>query len=319
MLFRIRGSDRLANPYTIAQPHYRPVKTGAGRGYPPGVRAETLVPSLVATTNYALAMPDSTSTVGESATPAEQLKHLLDAAVPELNALAWLNAFNNSADRGRWDPGWSCRDHAVTLAALLTARGAAAQVIHGSSVYVQGPTSRGEDPVGLGNVLEQGGGHTWAYVPALGTIDASPRLGDRVQTWRPLPATGLVGAEWQVTGLTTQVVFVDSAQSYQQAVDASTQAVDTATAIYWPKEVEPFQAGMLDVGYIDSPLAHRLTDVAGPDCYIKLTAHLLGVYQRVRRPLVRVSQRKAWRFLNEVNQELIDELTQAIGAQPAIP
>ncbi len=188
------------------------------------------------------------------------------------------------------------------------------QVIHGASVYIQGPTSSGEGPAGLGNVLEQGGEHTWAHTPALGNFDVSPRLSERVQHWRPLPGTGLVGTEWQIPGRTTQVVFVDNVKDYQRAVNASTHAVDTVTAIYWPKVAQPFRADMLDVEYVDSPLTHRLREVAGADCYTKLAAHLLGVSRGVRRPLARVSQKKAWRFLNEVSQELIVDVLRGIAA-----
>jgi|GEM_PF-2573894 len=249
---------------------------------------------------------------------AAPVKQFLDGVVPELNSLAWLDPFNNGADRGRWDPGWSCRDHSVVLAALLTASGTHTQIIHGASVYLQGPTSAGEDPTGVGNALEQGGGHTWVNVPGFGTIDVSPRLDARVQHWRPLHVTGLVGSEWPVSGLASHVAIVDSAAAYQQAFAIATNAVDTATAIYWPKQTEEFRAGMLDVSYIDSPLAHRMSEAAGPDCYLKLAAHLLRFAQGSRRRLATVSQRKAWRFLNQVDQETIGELTQAIAAQLAV-
>jgi hypothetical protein len=69
---------------------------------------------------------------------------------------------------------------------------------------------------------------------------------------------------------------------------------------------------MLDPGYIDSPLAHRLKEAAGSDCYFKLAAHLHGVSLGVRRSLARVSQRKAWRYLNEVSEELIEEFREAL-------
>lgn len=263
-------------------------------------------------------MTDSDALINESLPPADRVKDLLEGAVvSELNALAWLESFNNSADHGRWDPGWSCRDHAVVLAALLTARGVDAQVVHGANVFIQGPTSGGADPVGLGNDLAQGGGHTWVHVPAFGTVDVSPRLGERVQSWRPLPVSGLTGADWQVPGLATHVAIVRGAPDYEQAVAIATNAVDTATAIYWPKQSEQFRADMLDAGYIDSPLAHRLTKVAGSDCYFKLAAHLRGVSQGVRRSLARVSHRKAWRYLNEVSEELIDEFREAITVQLA--
>jgi len=82
-------------------------------------------------------------------------------------------------------PGWGCRDHAVVLAALLTSGGTDAQVVHGANVFIQGPTTDGQDPVGLGNDLAHGGEHTWVHVSAFGTVDVSLRLSERVQSWRP--------------------------------------------------------------------------------------------------------------------------------------
>jgi hypothetical protein len=261
---------------------------------------------------------DSTALVDESMSPGERVTDLLNSFVlPELHALAWLEPFNNSADDGRWDPGWSCRDHAVVLAALLTAGGIDAQVVRGANVFIQGPTTDGQDPVGLGNDLAQGGEHTWVHVPLFGTVDVSPRLGERVQSWRPLPVSGLAGTDWQVPGLTADVAVVRSAPDYQQAVAIAFNAVDTATAIYWPKRTDQFGTGMLSPGHIDSPLAHRLKEAAGFDCYFKLAAHLHGLSQGARRSLARISQRKAWRYLNEVSEDLIDEFRAALIVQSA--
>ncbi len=132
-------------------------------------------------------------------------------------------------------PGWGCRDHAVVLAARLTSGGTDAQVVHGANVFIQGPTTDGQDPVGLGNDLAHGGEHTWVHVSPFGTVDVSLRLSERVQSWRPLPVSGLTGTDWQVPGLMTRVAVVSSAPDYQQAVAVATNAVDTPTAIYWPK------------------------------------------------------------------------------------
>jgi hypothetical protein len=280
-------------------------------------KPEAIAPP-VATEYYAPLVTDSTAIVDDSSPPADRVKHLLEGhVVPELNALAWLEPFNNSADHGKWDPGWSCRDHAVVLAALLTAQGVDAQVVHGANIFIQGATEDGQDPTGLGNILSQGGGHTWTHALEYGAVDVSPRLDARVQSWRPLPVSGLTGADWSIPGIATRLAVVNSASEYQKAVDTAIEAVETATAIYWPKQTEQFRIDMFDAGYIDSPLAHRLTGAAGSDCYIKLGAHLYGMSQGVRRSLARVSQPKAWRYLNEVSQELIEEFREALTAQSA--
>jgi hypothetical protein len=118
----------------------------------------------IATKYYAPLVTDRTVLVNEPSPSAEHVNRLLNSTVlPELHALAWLEPFTNSSD-SRWDPGWGCRDHAVVLAALLTSGGTDAQVVHGANVFIQGPTTDGQDPVGLGNDLAHGGEHTWVDV-----------------------------------------------------------------------------------------------------------------------------------------------------------
>jgi hypothetical protein len=126
-------------------------------------------------------LTESTERVNES---------LCSRAVADLHALAWIDPFRSGQVL---ETGWSCRDHSVLIAALLTIHGIEAQLVHGKNIFVQGTTSDGKEPVGIGNLLELGGGHTWLHVPRFGTVDISPRLSERLaspnENWRPLPVT----------------------------------------------------------------------------------------------------------------------------------
>ena len=258
----------------------------------------------------------------ESNTPVEDRSGLADRvngilhskALPDLHALAWIEPFFNKQD-GNWDSGWSCRDHSVVLAALLTAEGIEAQVVHGLTMFVQGPTKDREPPVGNGNDPAASGSHSWVHVPGFGTVDVSPRLSERVDQWRPLPVEcGLIGADWSVPRTTTHVALVGNANDYEQAVAVATHATDTATAIYWPKESAEFTPAMLEADYIDSPLSYKLRDAAGADCYAKLAAHLYALSGGARRALAGVSQRKARRYLTEIVGDLVHEFHRALNA-----
>jgi hypothetical protein len=75
---------------------------------------------------------------------------LVSSLRADLHHLLNVDPFHN-ARHGGWDTGWSCRDHAVVVAALLTAADIKASVVHGLNMFVEGPTSTGEHPVGIGN------------------------------------------------------------------------------------------------------------------------------------------------------------------------
>lgn len=245
----------------------------------------------------------------------ERVNELLTSkARTDLHALLRIEPFYNSQAR-EWDAGWCCRDHSVVLAALLTAEGIKAQVVHGNTAFIQGSTPDGQPSMGTGL-----GGHTWLRVPGFGTVDISPRLGERSSNehfrhWRPLPVDGgLVGKRWDINGMESLAVFVDSAAQYEQAYAVASHANERAVAIYWPQKVVDFSRDMLDGEYIDSPLTHRFIPMAGADGYVKLAAHLYGLLRDNRRPLARISQRKAWRFIGEIDSEVLRDFTSALDA-----
>lgn len=242
---------------------------------------------------------------------ASAVKALLgDATRADMHHLLDVDPFRNKYQG--WDLGWSCRDHAVVLSALLAADGVDSRVVHGMNMFIAGPTSDGQHPVGIGNELQttdQGGSsHSWVDVPGFGMIDLSPRLSERLPgplaDWRPLPTGrgGPVGTEWSVPGLASAVATVNGGAEYERAIAHATHAVDTVTAIYWPKRSDSFSAGMLKAEYVNSPLTDKVAGAVGDDCYLLLAVHLHALRAGERRPLAGVSQNKAWSFVKDMER-----------------
>lgn len=240
---------------------------------------------------------------------------LASEVILELHALLWTKGRLNF---GEWDGGWSCREHAVSVASLLTLDGAAVFLRHGRCMFVQGPSGE-RAPVALGQEASRRVGHSWAWVEGLGDLDVSPRLREGQDRWRPLVTdVGVVGERWPVDGITTTVAICDNRQSYENAIAVATYAEDVATAVYWAERQEPFTVEMLvdGVRYLNSPLTSKIKVIAGEDVYIKLVAHLRGVFAAERQPLRTVSVGKAWRIIGEINDDetgkLLADLTGAI-------
>lgn len=207
------------------------------------------------------------------------------------------------------------RDHSVVLAALLTAEGIKAQVVHGLTAFLQGATAGGEPGVGIG-----GGGHSSLRVPGFGTVNISLRLnerllGDSYRHWRPLPVSGgLVGRRWDVSGMASLVVIANNAVDYEQTYNMATHATERAVAIHGPQEIANFGPEMLDGEYINSPLTDNFAPIVGAVGYVRLAAHLHGLLRGDSRSLARVSQRKAWRYLTEIDPQLREDFQRALDS-----
>jgi hypothetical protein len=100
-------------------------------------------------------------------------------------------------------------------------------------------------------------------------------------------------------------------------VARATHAVDTVTAVYWPRHADPFSPDMLNAEYVHSPLTEKAIPVAGADFYLLLATHLHALSSGRRRPLAGVSQQKAWRFLTDIHRtspEMLEEFRDLLQA-----
>lgn len=245
---------------------------------------------------------------------------LRSPAIADLQHLVRVEPF--ARRDGSVDTGWSCREHAVVVGALLTAMGVKSQVVHGANMFVVGPGLSGEAPYGVGNAPAQARfGHSWLVVEGFGALDLSPRLNERflkgpLQAWDPISAPwGWVGHEWIVGSEPAALVVVGSREEYEREMSLSTHRVGQCTAIYWPQAVQPFSVDMLDHEFTDSPLRGRVASSNFEGALLKLAVHLWGLNRGNRRSLSRISQTKAWTFVGQLDESLVEEFTRLLSNQ----
>lgn len=220
--------------------------------------------------------------------------------IAELHALLWVNP--KQAGTTSADFGWSCRDHVVVVGKMLLDRGAALTIRHGRAMFIQGPTSDGEPPVGLGQPPEmRPKSHSWLWGEEMGNIDLSANLAMRTPGWRPLDSPGVIGSQWVGPEGASFVECSDPSQ-YEQAVATATHRTDEAVAIYLTDAEEPFTAAVVTSGltWAYSPLSLRLRQRrVAEDVYARAARHLELRLKGERRHLKGVSQLKAWQFLGD--------------------
>lgn len=112
---------------------------------------------------------------------------------------------------------------------------------------------------------------------------------------------GVLSAAHATVLFITAYFVAHNATDYKQAIAIATHATDTATAIYWGKQTAEFNPAMLEV----EGCCRRY-------CYVKFAAHLYALSRGARRPLASLSQRKAWRYVTEVDADRVQEFCGAL-------
>lgn len=235
----------------------------------------------------------------------EQL--LRSRAINELHALLWAKP---KVNQGEYDLGWSCREHAASIAALLTLRGVSVRLRHGRCAFVQGGTGNAP-PVAITQQPALRPGHTWAWADGFGDMDVSPRLRIVIGRWRPLDAPfGVVGGIWPVASLPTDAFVLTSKMEYEYRFNEATHLRDAGRAVYLVQREEPFEPGILVDGAtrLNSPLTARVIAAAGPAAYMKLIVHVRGLLAGQRKSLSTVSFGRAWQVIGEIPQDVADAL-----------
>ncbi len=208
----------------------------------------------------------------------------------ELRALLWTKPIVN---HGWFDGGWSCRDHAVVLAALLALDGHEPTIRHGKCTFVQGATAD-QPPVGFGQEPTHPIGHSWLAIGAV-NLDLSPQLNTPRQGWRPLKSIGVIGNRWLTEAGASQVALTGTTTDYEHQIAIASHLTNELRAIYLLEREEPFDRRMLTLGYVNSPLTDRIRRFAGELAYSNLVSHLDSVRQG--GPTFDDSGPKAWRTI----------------------
>lgn len=214
--------------------------------------------------------------------------------IEEINRLFWTDPITN---KGMFDPGWNCRDHAVILGTYLGVYGIHSQLVDGRCFFVKGPAG-GAPPKGIGQEVRHPAGHTWLDVPSRGLCDISPRLSKPIPQWGSVPFFGIVFDKWlpENGGL---IRMAKSARDYDKLVAMATHEEGCLQGIYFEQSRTKVELALLadPPVTINSPGAHKIVSDYGVASYWAGLAHLLEFEAGRSRPIAGVSQRKAWMIL----------------------
>lgn len=216
----------------------------------------------------------------------------------ELHRLLWIQPHPNN---GEVDAGWSCRDHAVVTGLFLVLQGEYPDIMHGRSMFVQGPDGK-FPPIGFGQPLEQHSGHTWLDIPGKGVIDLSPNLATQseevLRYWRGINFGGIVMDGWLPSG-GGKLVKCDSPGDYINEINKATHVEGGVIAVYFEqrRESAPLDALIKAAQEIDSPLSDGVYKDYGRLAYIAAVAHLKDFVAGRSRAIAGVSQHQAWQFV----------------------
>jgi hypothetical protein len=225
----------------------------------------------------------------------------------DLHKCLWINPLVN---KGVYDPGWSCREHALVLGLLSKSLGDRVRVGIGQAFFVQTERAR----AGVGCVPERQERHAWLEIEDEGILDLSPNLDVSQGAWSRLPFGGIVGSAWRSPGV-GQVVICASRAEYAQRLAIATHAAGESVALYWTHETVEVDAELVRHAFTftDGPLTGELSRSYGPDILSKLTLHLRERASGTARSLMPYTRAKAWKRLDSRQGDAIAEMVALIS------
>lgn len=222
-----------------------------------------------------------------------QLKDLIsDRFLSEIHHLLWTDP---GVPEDRFDPGWSCRDHAWATGLLARSLGYESAFVHGEAFFTTGGTARS-----AGHCMTQAD-HTWLKVNDVGIIDLSVRPDGN------FPGTGAsfpikcVFANDLIPRRRNKVHFVASRGEFARLTQDLARNSNQTAAVYLPGKAEPVGAEHLGTAaqWIDSILTRKLTATYGDptDVYAALFLHLRGFLDGTSASLAALPVDEAWKSL----------------------
>jgi hypothetical protein len=232
----------------------------------------------------------------------------------EMHHLLWVEPHEN---RGIWDEGWNCRDHAFLVGFLIAMLGdASAHAIFGKAMFAQGPIGDAP-PVGF----EQGP-HAWTGSNLCGHVDLSLRLSGvrhpdfKFPDW---PVYAIAGSQC-VPFEGTRFVHTANAQKYESTVSQASHSEGVRTAIYLRQATPiPFTKKVLFTAFdfCNSPLTDRLRTQFGqrPDVYASAVLHLLDFLHAETGSMRELEQLEAWEALTVKYPKPFNRVCEEAGLQ----
>jgi hypothetical protein len=220
-----------------------------------------------------------------------------DDFLRELHHLLWMEPAER---RGKWDPGWNCRDHAFIVGFVVRLLRSEAVVILGRAMFIVGPSGE-KVPLGLEQSL-----HAWIAIDGDGYFDLSIRLDESVMpggNWFAWPVKALAANQF-VPSEVASFIHTAQAANFEQKIAIASHAANLRTAVYLRESAHVRLTKRLLFGafqFCNSPLTTMLRNIFGerPDLYARAALHLYNLLEGEAEPLVGVSQRSAWETLSQ--------------------
>jgi hypothetical protein len=215
----------------------------------------------------------------------------------ELHHLLWMEPAER---RGKWDPGWNCRDHAFIVGLVVRLLGTEAVLIRGRAIFIVGPSGE-KVPLGVEQLP-----HAWLGINGDGYFDLSLRLDESVMpggNWCAWPVKSLAASQFMPSEV-ARFVHTAQAEHYEQKKAIATHAEYARTAVYFSESDYVRFTKRLLFGafqFCNSPLTNMLRDYFGerPDLYARAALHLYDLLEGNAEPLIGMSQLSAWKILSE--------------------
>jgi len=208
----------------------------------------------------------------------------------EIHHLLWIEPVDN---RGDWDEGWNCRDHALLCGIVAQLLKLTATVIYGKATFVQGPSEEAP-PVGLCQTT-----HAWVGLDGLGFMDLSPRLTRcRDPLWRSWPLQCIAMSRCLPDGI---FEMAKSEEDYERRVAAATH-LPGRHAIYFGHEYNAVDLGCVSKAFdvVNSPLSVTLSRKYDATIYPKAAIHLFKLFGNRRAKGTHIGAEKGPTWKGEV-------------------
>jgi hypothetical protein len=208
----------------------------------------------------------------------------------ELHHLLWLAPFVN---KGQWDEGWNCRDHALVTACLAALHGQTPSILNGKVMLID--SGRGTTPpIGI-----EASTHSCVGIVDAGIIDLSIRFTRSANPSREVswPVNGVLHSRATPPG-TCNVKVTTKTSDYERAVAEATHRVATRSLIYHLSGGFELTIKNLEHAFdiTNSALSDRLRDELrlGSDVYAKAALYLWDFLNGISPPLSTLPQDAAW-------------------------
>ncbi len=219
-------------------------------------------------------------------------KKITQGLLNELYHFLWTESFINHA--GIYDPGLSCRDHALISVLLFRIWGYRPSIITGKMAIVIGEKN-GRRPFGVGHDP-----HAWLIVEKNDIFDLSIKPFAPLELGRnKIPIIGVFENEWAPKGKGI-LQIAKNEYDYKLKINIASNTPNRAFAIYLEDKQLLFSKQSVTNTFksINTPLTDRLREKFDESIYSKLVLHLFDLSRNKVKSLTTLTKDKSWEEIN---------------------